>query len=259
LRQCQYRSNFFVVDSTLCSGYLGTPHEGNAILAKGAVRASNIKGVVCSHHRKSEDGIVSILASWRHSQDVPVSNKVPESLQWYAIRVQSRFEKVASTVLKTKGYEEFLPLFVERRRWSDRTKAVERPLFPGYLFCRFDVQSKWVPILSTPGVVEVVSAARHPLAVPDEEIEEVRAVLRSGLPVMPWPCITAGSRVLIEGGPLAGLEGVVLHSEKKFRLVISVTILQRAVSVEIDRDWIRPLAAKTERAIERERTAQRAS
>jgi transcription antitermination factor NusG len=181
------------------------------------------------------------------------------TLRWYALRVQARFEKVASTILRSKGYEEFLPLYVERRRWSDRMKEVEQPLFPGYLFCRFDVRGKWLPILSTPGVYEVVSALREPIPVPDCQIEEVRAVLRSGLPAIPWPSVTAGTRILIERGPLAGLEGIVLHSDKKFRLVVAVTLLQRAVSVEIEREWIRPIETKRPTAVPLQRAAQRAS
>ena len=160
---------------------------------------------------------------------------------WYAIHVQSKFEKVASTVLRDKGYEEFLPLYSVKRQWSDRVKQLDLPLFPGYLFCRIDI-GRLLPVVTTPGVLGVVSAGKCPIALSEHEIEAVRAVVRSGLPSMPWPGLIAGTPVLIEHGPLAGMEGIVLDVNKKYRLIVSVPLLQRAVAVEIEREWVRPLA-----------------
>ena len=101
-------------------------------------------------------------------------------LSWYALRVQSRLSSLASTTLRGKGYEEFSPLYRSRRRWSDRTKELELPLFPGYLFCRFDVSDR-LPILTTPGVIGIVGIGKTPAPVDLDEIEAVRAILRSGL------------------------------------------------------------------------------
>src|ERR1035441_6961975 len=70
----------------------------------------------------------------------------PDQLPWYALQIQSRLASVASATLRGKGYEEFLPLYRSRRRWSDRVKELEIPLFPGYLFCRFDVSDRLMPI-----------------------------------------------------------------------------------------------------------------
>jgi transcription antitermination factor NusG len=163
------------------------------------------------------------------------------NLSWYAIRIKSKFENLASASLRGKGYEEFLPVYHSRRRWSDRVKELDLPLFPGYLFCRFDVQGRLLPILTTPGVVSIVSAGKTPIPVSAGEIAAVQAVVRSGLPAMPWPCPTVGSRILIAGGPLAGLEGIALNVDRKYRLVVSVPLLQRAVAVEIEREWVRPV------------------
>ena len=161
---------------------------------------------------------------------------------WYAIHVQVKFAKVAAAVLREKGFEEFLPLYRARHQWSDRVKQVDLPLFPGYLFCRVDIAEGLLPIVTTPGVLGIVSAGKYPVAISDPEIETVRAVVRSGLPVLPWPCLGAGSRVLIEHGPLAGVEGIVLDADKKYRLIVSVPLLQRSVAVEIEREWVRLLA-----------------
>ena len=161
---------------------------------------------------------------------------------WYAIHVRSKFERTVSIILRDKGFEEFLPLYSAKRKWSDRVKQLDLPLFPGYVFCRIDVSARLLPVVTIPGVLRIVSAGKYPIAVSDLEIEAVQAVLRSGLPAMPWPGLSAGSPVLIEHGPLAGLEGFVLEVNKKYRLIVSVSLLQRAVAVEIEREWVGPLA-----------------
>lgn len=165
-----------------------------------------------------------------------------QSHRWYAIRVRPKFERVASAVLRGKGFDEFLPLYRAKRHWSDRVKELDVPLFPGYLFCRLDIAGGLLPVVTTPGVLGIVSAGKCPVAVPDREVAEVQMVVRSGLPAMPWPGLNAGSHVLLERGPLAGVEGIVLEVNKKSRLIVSVPLLQRAVSVEIEREWVRPIS-----------------
>ena len=172
---------------------------------------------------------------------VPEGN-APEQHPWYAVRVQGKFEKVASVILREKGFEEFLPLYRAKRQWSDRVKQLDLPLFPGYLFCRIDIAAGLLPVVTTPGVLGLVSAEKYPLEVSNLEIQAVQSVVSSGLAVMPWPGLVAGSPVIIERGPLAGVEGVVLDAGKKYRLIVSVPMLQRAVAVEIEREWVRPLA-----------------
>jgi len=83
----------------------------------------------------------------------------PYPMSWYALRIQSRLSGLASITLRGKGYEEFLPLYRACRRWSDRVKQVELPLFPGYSFCQFDVNDR-LPILTTPGVIGIVGAGK---------------------------------------------------------------------------------------------------
>jgi transcription antitermination factor NusG len=161
-------------------------------------------------------------------------------LPWYAIRVRSKFEKIVSTALSGKGYQEFVPLYRSRRKWSDRSMDLDLPLFPGYLFCRLDVQKR-LPILTTPGVISIVGTGKVPVSIPEQEIEAIQTVINSGLNVVPWPRLAVGTKVVIEEGPLQGLEGVTLAVDKKYRLLVSVPLLQRSVSVEIDREWVRPV------------------
>ncbi len=139
---------------------------------------------------------------------------------WYGLRTRSRFEKAAAASLAYKDYEPYLPCYRRRRRWSDRVTEIEAQLFPGYIFCCFD-PSRRLPILTTPGVV---------------------GVLKSGLVSGPCSYLPAGQRIRIEEGALAGLEGVVVKSRKPvWRLIVSVTLLQPSVAVEIDREWARAI------------------
>lgn len=159
---------------------------------------------------------------------------------WYAVRVRSRCEKMTATVLRGKGFDEFPALYKTRQRWSDRYKDIELPLFPGYIFCRFDSFQR-LPILTTPGVVSIVSCNGMPMPIGEPEVAAVQALICSGLPAKPWPFLNTGQRVLVEYGSMSGLEGHIVSVKGKWRLVISVQLLQRAVAVEIERDWVRPL------------------
>ena len=156
---------------------------------------------------------------------------------WFALRVRSRYENTVATILGGKGYEWFLPLYKSRRPWSDRIKEIQLPLFPGYVFCRFNVQKR-LPILTTPGVVAIVGIGKCPIPVDDGEIAAIQATVRSGLPSRPWPFLEIGQRVRVEYGPLCGLEGILVDLKGQHRLVLSVNLLQRSVAVEVDSAWV---------------------
>jgi transcription antitermination factor NusG len=159
---------------------------------------------------------------------------------WFAVQTKPRHEKVTAWALHNKGYEEFLPLYRSRRRWSDRIKELDIPLFSGYVFCRFDPESR-LPILTTPGVISIVGMGKTPAPVTEAEIGALQAVVQSGLKAEPWPFLKVGQAVRIDWGPLAGLEGILLALKNRQRLVVSVTLLQRSVAVEIEGAWVSPL------------------
>jgi transcription antitermination factor NusG len=161
---------------------------------------------------------------------------------WYVVVVRTNFERVTSLRFQEKGYDTFLPLYRAQRKWSDRRKEIEVPLFSGYTFCRFDAAHR-LPILQTPGVVSIVGTkATGPIPVDENEIKAVRTMLDSELPVGPWPFLREGNFVSVERGPLAGVEGIVVEVKSNFRLVVSVSLLQRSVFAEIDREWVVPRA-----------------
>jgi transcription antitermination factor NusG len=162
------------------------------------------------------------------------------NLPWFALQVRARHEIGVGKFLSGKGYEPLVPLYQSRRRWSDRIKVVEEPLFPGYLFCRFDINNR-LPILTTPGVIQVVGFNRTPVPVDEAEIDAIQNLLASGFPSQPWPYVHVGDRVQIDSGPLRGLEGLLVELKGSHRLVVSVSLLQRSVAVEIDSALVRAL------------------
>jgi transcription antitermination factor NusG len=156
---------------------------------------------------------------------------------WYALHVRSRQEKVVYAQLDAKRHEAFLPLYSARHRWADRWKTVDLPLFPGYVFCRFDAALR-SSVMATTGVIDLVRAGMEPAPIESSEIDAVRAVIASKLAAEPHGSLVAGQSVRLVTGPLTGVTGTLMEIRSNFRFVVSVQMLNRAVSVEIDRDWV---------------------
>jgi len=168
------------------------------------------------------------------------------SYPWYALQVRTQHERGVADFLGGGGFDWFLPLYKCRKRWSDRVKEVEVPLFPGYLFCRFNVHDR-LPILKTPGVIQIVGYNRKPVEIDEAEIGAIRTLVGFGMASQPWPYLHVGDRVQIESGPLQGMSGILTNFKGKHRLIVSITLLQRAVAVEIDGALVTPLGASAER------------
>ncbi len=159
--------------------------------------------------------------------------------KWYALAVKHQHECRIEAGLQWKKLETLVPLYRTRRRWSDRMKEMDLPLFAGYVFCRFPYEER-VGVLNTPGVKGIVGFGGRPAPIQDDEISAIQAVLRSKLPVRPWPYLKPGDRVLVERGPLRGLEGTLLREKASLRLVIGVELLQRSIVAELEPDTIVP-------------------
>lgn len=166
-----------------------------------------------------------------------------EYLAWYAVQVHTRHEKQASQILIEKGYEIFRPMYVKRK--SHPRVFCEAPLFPGYLFCR--VASKVMgKIVTTPGVLRIVSNGNTPARVDESEINRVRQITESDLARTPWRYLPSGCRVRIESGPLSGLEGFLEQDGEGSKLVVSITMLCRSVAAVLESSTIvTPLTGKS--------------
>ena len=159
---------------------------------------------------------------------------------WYALYVRSRHEKVVESGLRGKGYAAFSPFYRTKRKRVDRITEIDVPLFPGYVFCHFD-SNKRLPILTTPGIVGLVGPRNRPQPVDDHEIASIRTIALSGRPVQPWPFLRSGQRIRLQAGPLMGAEGIFLRVKDEHHLIVSITLLQRSVSVVIETDAVAPL------------------
>lgn len=156
------------------------------------------------------------------------------------MRTKSHFEQTVATHLRSRHVVPFLPSYSCRRQWSDRLKTIDVPLFPGYVFCRFDARVR-IPILSVPGVAGIVSFDGRPAPIPDTDIEAVQQLLQSGLVASPCPYLREGMAVKVRSGPLAGLHGRLEKIKSRYVLVLSVHMLQRSVAVEIDAESVEAL------------------
>lgn len=157
--------------------------------------------------------------------------------QWFALAVKPRFDKAVARSLDTKGFETLLPLYKKKHNYGVRCKEFELPLFPGYVFCRFNALMR-LPIVTTPGVTQILGTGNRPVALSETEIASLQIAIKAQLPMLPVPFLQAGQRVRIEEGVLAGVVGTIVSVKRSVNLVLSVTLLQRSVLLEINRDQV---------------------
>lgn len=168
------------------------------------------------------------------TQDFKTVGPKMNQLQWYAIRTHSRHERVVSQQLEKQGIEDFLPTVTHTRKWSDRVKRVEMPLFSGYGFVRLVLSSPdRLRVLQTHGVAGFVGLNTVATPIPDSQIDDVRKLLASKIPFQEEPFLKVGQRVRIRGGALDGVEGILSAHHDDRSLVISIEPIQRSLSVRI--------------------------
>ena len=147
-----------------------------------------------------------------------------------------------ATVLEFKGFEQFFPTYKLNRRWSDRVKVISRPLFPGYVFCR-SCQPSMAAILAISGVNRVVSFGGKPCPVPDQEIEVLRKIASAEVDPRPFPYLSVGERVqIIQDGALFGIVGILTRVKNRTRLVVSVDMITKSISIDVDCQDVIPVS-----------------
>jgi len=164
------------------------------------------------------------------------------NLNWYALQVRPRHEKSVAAALNYKALETYLPMYRSTRKWADRKKEIELPLFSGYVFCRFDSPQK-VSLLNTIGVLTIVGIGRTPAPIEESEIRNLRRLEATELNREPCPYPSAGEEVIVCQGPLKGVTGTFVKVNRQSRLLLSVKLLHRAVSIEVHEDWVVPVRA----------------
>ena len=155
---------------------------------------------------------------------------------WYAIYTRSRFEKRVEAMLTEQGVTVYLPLMQVFRRWSDRMKRVQVPLFNSYLFVKTHPtdQLHYYKILHTPGVVRFITFAGQPVPVPNHQIEALQRLSAEGyeMAAIDKPLLP-GTPVEIKQGPLRGIRGEIITSGKNNILIIQIDSLDKCIQVKI--------------------------
>jgi transcription antitermination factor NusG len=178
---------------------------------------------------------VNAMLSAAESFDRESTHLPPEffELHWYAAYTCANHEKRVASEIEARGVEHCLPVYSSVRRWKDRRVTLELPLFPGYVFVRLALRDR-LRVLQVPSLVRLVGFNGLPAALPDEEMEILRSGLSVRLRAEPHPFLTVGRRVRIRSGPLAGLEGVLKRKKNSLRVVVSLSLIQRSVAVDVD-------------------------
>ena len=153
--------------------------------------------------------------------------------RWYAAYTSANHEKRVAEQFAVRDVQHFLPVYESVRRWKDRRVTLQMPLFPGYVFVCMALRDR-LEVQQVPGVAHLVGFDGTPAALPDEEIEALRASLERGVRAEPHPYLTVGRRVRLKSGPLAGMQGILLRRNGNFRVVISIELIQRSLIVQVD-------------------------
>jgi len=162
---------------------------------------------------------------------------ISEARLWFAVYVSSRHEKRVQTQLALQKIETFLPLYKTIHLWKNRCrKVLELPLFPNYLFVRVAVSDRFV-VLRTAGVISMVCSGHLPVPLPSTAIEAIRAAL-AWREVEPHPYLAVGNRVRIVGGPLVGMQGILVRKKGKLRVVLVVDEIRQSAAVEVNANEI---------------------
>jgi transcription antitermination factor NusG len=160
--------------------------------------------------------------------------------KWIAIYTKSHHEKTTASALEEKGYAVYLPLIRQKRKWSDRTKWVDAPLFKSYMFVQCEIK-QGLFILQTPGVVSIVKFSGQIAVVPSETILSLRMMIEGGFIPEPIDYFIKGDLVEVKEGPMKGVTGEVIRVDKHDRLLLRIDAIQHSVSIQINRGFLKTL------------------
>jgi len=163
-----------------------------------------------------------------------LDSEVTAPARWFAIQTKPRHEKNVAVELEMKGITAFVPLYTIRKRWSDRYRSIELPLFANYAFTKISPRREArVAVLRTRGVVGFIGTRGMGTPIPSEEIESIQRIVQSQIAYAPYPFLTVGQSVRICGGSLDGVQGILLAKNGDQSLVVSVQIIQRSLAIRV--------------------------
>jgi transcription antitermination factor NusG len=187
-----------------------------------------------------QEGLENVMSSASSTVSMLAGNAVGEQAHWYAVRTRPRHEKKVASDLQEKGVTTYLPLLKQVHRWSDRRKVIQVPLFPCYAFVYsiFDLPLR-LAIYGASGALGFVGPNNQGVPIPDVQIESIRTLMASDVPLMPFPLLKIGQRVRVRGGALDGVEGILATNGDR-RLVVSVEGVHVSFSINLEGYDIEP-------------------
>lgn len=161
-------------------------------------------------------------------------------VNWFALTVKPQHERAVEEQLTAHSLEAYVPLYRSRRKWSDRVKTIQLPLFPGYVFSRFTFENR-LKVMGISSVISIVGFGGIPSPISQEEIDLVKLLASQELSITPSAILRVGERVRVREGPLFGVEGILVREKAAYRVVVNIEMLHRAVAVELERDLLEPV------------------
>jgi transcription antitermination factor NusG len=177
------------------------------------------------------------------TQNISPEAGMHEDSAWWVLYTRHQHEKTVAEMLSEKGFEVFLPLYESIRRWKDRKKLLNLPLFPCYVFVQGGIDRR-LQVVTTPGIYTILFHGERVAIVPEAEIQAIRRVVEGKFRVEPHPFLKCGERVRVTRGSLEGVEGILVRKKNLCRLVISVDMMAQSVAVEIDATDVEPVIAR---------------
>jgi transcription termination/antitermination protein NusG len=182
----------------------------------------------------------SLQLGFAHGIEAHEASGARNQLRWYAAYTFPHHEKKVAEQVRLRSFECFLPLYEVFRRWKDRRRRLQLPLFPSYVFVRLELCDR-LRVLRVPSVVRLVGFNGVPTAIPDDDMQAFRNSLASGVLAQPCPYLTVGQRVRVMTGPLQGMQGIYVRNKNRSRLVVSLDLIKRSISLEIDSEYVDPV------------------
>ena len=161
-----------------------------------------------------------------------------DNKKWIAVYTKPRHEKTVENELLKKGFEVYLPILKERRKWSDRKKWVEFPLFRSYIFVKTEIKNSLF-VLQTMGVVKVIKFGGEIAVIQNDSIQTIKLMIEGGYMPEAIDYFVKGETVEVKNGPLKGLIGEVTRVDNSDRLLVRVDAIQHSISVQIDRGFLK--------------------
>lgn len=159
---------------------------------------------------------------------------------WYALYTKSRFEKRVLSLLSKKGIEAYLPVQRFKKKWNDRFKWVEEPLFKSYLFVLVD-ELKYYEALNTPGAVRYVSFNGKAAPIKHDTIDFLKRLLETEYNIEAIsPNLLVGDRIQIERGPLIGLKGTLVSFAGDKKVKVELENFEQALLITVPMHFLQP-------------------